>query len=118
MDERIVAVFIPIIITLVAGLVFVTFIYFRSREKQMLIEKGMDAETIKSFYENKKDNYLMLKIGVISIAFGLGLGLGLMLEDWSGKDYWVPFFIFSFTGVGFVIGNLTAHRLEKKNISA
>ncbi len=117
MDKESVAVFIPIVITLVTGLVFVTFIYFRSREKQMLIEKGMDAETIKSFYESKKDNFLMLKIGVICIAFGLGLGLGLMLEDWTMKEYWVPFFIFLFTGIGFVVGNLVARHLEKKNAS-
>lgn len=113
-----IAILIPIVFTLVSGLVLITYIYFRSKEKQILIEKGMDAETIKSFYENKKDNFLMLKIGVISIAFGLGLGLGLMLEDWTMKEYWVPFFIFLFTGIGFVVSNFVARNLEKKNIPA
>jgi len=116
MNPGIIAVFIPIVITLVTGLIFVTFFYFRSREKQMLIEKGMDAQTIKSFYEEKKDKYLMFKIGIVSIAFGLGLGLGLMLQDYTSKEYWVPFLIFLFTGIGFVVGNIVVRKLEDKNI--
>ena len=42
--EGTIAVFIPIVMFLVIGLVLVTFFYFRSREKQLMIEKGLSYE--------------------------------------------------------------------------
>jgi hypothetical protein len=57
----------------------------------------------------------LLKYGIIIIAFGLGLGLGIMLEDETGKDYWIPLLLFVMTGLGFVISNLAAKRLEAKD---
>ncbi len=32
----------------------------------MLIEKGLDAQSIKEFFESKSDPYRLIKIGVIS----------------------------------------------------
>ncbi len=103
-----IAVFIPIIGILVVGLILVTYFYLRSRERQMLIEKGMDAQSIKEFFENKKDKFILMKTGIILMGFGIGLGLGMMLDDYSGKDYWTPLFIFLFTGLGFVLANVVS----------
>ncbi len=114
MNPGIIAVFIPIISILVIGLIFVTYFYFHSREKQMLIEKGLDAQSIKEFFENKKDHYWLLKVGIIAIGFGIGLGIGLALNDSTDKDYWVPLFLFTTTGIGFVVANLVAKKLETK----
>jgi len=113
----VIAVFIPIITVLVIGLMFATYFYFRSRERQMLIEKGLDAESIKQFFESKKDPYRLLKIGTIVVAFGIGLGLGMVLQDSTGKDYWIPFLLFTITGLGFVIANVIAKKLEKSTIN-
>lgn len=115
MDAGVVGVFVPIILFIVVGLVIVTGIYFRSRERQMLIEKGLDAQSIKEFFENKKDPYALMKIGIISLGFGIGLGIGLILKDYSDKDYWVPFMLFVFTGLGFIAANFIAKKLESKN---
>ena len=112
--EAVVAVFIPIILFLVIGLVIVIAIYYKSREKQLLIEKGLSAEEIKKFFEDKRDPFIMLKIGIISIFFGLGIGFGMMLERSNHGDYWVPLFLFTFTGVGFVIANLVGNKLKEK----
>ena len=114
MASEVIAVFIPIVMTLVAGLVLVTYFYLRSRERQMLIDKGLSAESIKEFFESKKDPYRMLKIGVITVAFGLSLGLGLWLEDVTTKDYWTPFSIFTVTGLGFVVANILANKYAAK----
>lgn len=114
MAEEVVAVFIPIVMFLVLGLIMVTFIYYRSRERQMLIEKGLSAEEIKQFFQQKKDPFILLKIGIISIFFGLGLGFGLMLEDNTSKEYWVPFLLFVVTGIGFVVANLLSSKLKAK----
>lgn len=111
--EGVIAVSIPIIITLTVGLVILSSIYFRSREKQMLIEKGLSSEEIKSFFETraKQNPYILMKIGIIMVFFGIGLGLGMILEDWTTKEYWIPLFLFVFTGVGFIAANLA--KMEK-----
>ncbi|QQS35060.1 MAG: hypothetical protein IPM56_12445 [Ignavibacteriales bacterium] len=113
MEGETIAVFIPIIMVLVTGLVLVTYFFLRSRERQMLIDKGLNAEQMKQFFESKKDQFWLLKIGVIAIAFGLSLGLGLMLEDVTSKEYWVPLSLFTVTGVGFIAANLVSRKLEK-----
>ena len=83
----------------------------------MLIEKGLSGEEIKKFFENKKDPFILLKIGIVSIFFGLGLGFGMMLEKSraGGGDYWVPLFLFTLTGLGFVVANLVGNMLRKKH---
>ncbi len=119
MDAGVVGVFVPIVMFLVIGLILVTFFYFRSRERQMLIEKGMDAQSIKEFFESKnksKDPYLLMKIGIICIAFGIGLGFGLYMQDFSYQEFWVPFSLFTFTGIGFVVANIAGRKLSTKKV--
>ena len=117
MDENVVAVFIPIVLFLVTGLILVVYFYLRSRERQMLIEKNLDAASIKEFFESKKnsDPFRLLKFGVICFFFGLGLGVGLILEDATYKDYWVPLLLFTVTGLGFVVANIVAHKLSNRS---
>lgn len=110
--EREIAVFIPIILILVTGLVLVTYFFLKSRERQMLIEKGLSPEQIKDYFETKKDPYRLMKIGMIILFFGLGLGFGLMLQDATGKDFWVAFLLFTMTGLGFVVANVLGKKLE------
>jgi uncharacterized membrane protein len=115
MDAGVIGVFVPIIFFIVTGLVMVTFFYLRSKEKQMLIEKGLSSDEIKSFYNRKKsDPYILLKIGIVSIFFGIGLGFGLMLEENTTKDFWVPFLMFVSTGLGFVLANIFGIAMSKK----
>ena len=115
MDAGVIGVFVPIILFIVTGLVLVTFFYFRSKEKQMLIEKGLSSDEIKTFYDRKKrDPYILMKIGIVSIFFGLGLGFGLMLQENTSKDFWVPFLLFVSTGVGFVLANIFGRIMVKK----
>lgn len=113
--HEVVAVFIPIIMFLVIGAVLTIYFFLKSKEKQMLIEKGLSAEEIKKFFEEKRDGLGLMKIGVISIFFGLGLGFGMMLEDATSKEYWIPFLLFVGTGIGFVVANVIADKMKKKN---
>ena len=50
--------FIPIVLFLVAGAVFISWIYYRSKEKQMMIEKGMSYEQMVEFLKLKRKLYL------------------------------------------------------------
>jgi len=113
--EKEIAVFIPIIFILVTGLVLVTYFFFKSREKQMLIEKGLSPDQIKDYFESKKDPYKLMKVGMIILFFGLGLGFGLMLQDATGKEYWVAFLLFTMTGLGFILANILGKKLEEKS---
>jgi hypothetical protein len=110
-----IAVFIPIVTVLVIGIILVSYFFFKSRERQLLIEKGMDAQSIKEFFQSKKDPFRLLKIGIVTIAFGLGTGLGIMLEQNFYGDYWVVLCLFTITGAGFVVANIVSRKLEKGN---
>lgn len=116
MNPEIIGVFIPIIMTLVIGVILVVFFYLKSKEKQMLIEKGLSAEEIKKFFDEKRDGLGLMKIGIISVFFGLGLGLGLMMEDATSKDYWIPFLLFIGTGIGFVLANVISNKIKQNNV--
>ncbi len=113
MAEEVVAVFIPIVMFLVLGLIIVTFIYYRSRERQMLIEKGLSAEDMKKFFEQKRDPFWLMKIGIICIFFGIGLGIGLMSGAEETREILTPTTIFIFTGLGFVIANIYGNKLRR-----
>ena len=93
--EGVVALFIPIISTIVIALAFVTWIYFRSKEKQMIIERGLDTELVKALFERKKSPYALLKIGIVILFFGIGLGIGLLIEVYTGVEQWIPFLLFA-----------------------
>jgi hypothetical protein len=113
MQEEVVAVFIPIVMFLIIGLIWVTYIYYRSRERQMLIEKGLSAEDMKKFFEQKKDPFWLMKVGIICIFFGIGLGIGLMSGAEETREVVTPTSIFIFTGIGFVIANIYGNKLRR-----
>lgn len=110
--EGVIAVFIPIISVIATGLVLVTWFYFRSKEKQMMIEKGMSYEQMIEFIKSKRDPYTLLKMGVIITFFGLGLGIGLLIKVYTGVEEWIPFLLFVGTGLGFVTAFLIARKIE------
>ena len=113
MQEEVVAVFIPIVMFLIIGLIWVTAIYYRSRERQLLIEKGLSAEDMKKFFEQKRDPFWLMKIGIICIFFGIGLGIGLMSGAEETREVVTPTSIFIFTGIGFVIANVYGNKLRR-----
>jgi hypothetical protein len=105
---------IPILIVALIALVIITWLYFRSKEKQMMIEKGMSYEQMIEFMKSKRSPYTLLKIGLITIFFGFGLGIGLLIEVYTGIGEWIPFLLFAFTGAGFVVAFYAADKIEAK----
>ena len=115
MQTEVIAVSIPIVAIIATALVLITAFYYKSRERQLLIEKGLSPEAIKEFFESKKDPNRLLKYGIIIFAFGLGLGLGIMMEDSTSKEYWIPLLLFTFTGLGFIASGLVSRKYDVKN---
>ena len=103
---------IPIIMFLVIGAVIVTFIYYRSREKQMVIERGLDIEFIKEIFKKNEYPYALLKSGIIILFFGLGLGIGLLMHVFTGVEEWIPFLIFVGSGLGFIAAYYAGRKAE------
>jgi len=99
---------------LVVGIVLVTYFYFRSREKQLMIEKGLSHEQMIELLKTKRDPYLMLKLGILTLFVGLGLGAGFLFENLTSYEEWVPFWIVSLTGVGFIAGFWVTRKLKKQ----
>ena len=106
---------IPIIMFLVFGTIVITLIYFRSREKQMVIERGLDVEVIKEIFKRKENPYALLKAGIILLFFGLGLGVGLLMNVFTGVEEWIPFLIFVGAGIGFIVAFYAGKKAEEKD---
>jgi hypothetical protein len=118
---------VGMIFFLVTGIVLVSFIFFRSREKQMMIEKGLSYEQMVELLRTKRDPYIMLKLGILTLFVGLGLGIGFLFEymtryavysdgritDYEFNDQWMAFWIVVMTGLGFVSAFFVARKLKK-----
>lgn len=115
---------IPIIFFVVSGFVIALIFQLKSKEKQMMIEKGLSAEQmvelLKSKEKDGRNRYLMLKVGIILIFLVIGGIVGNMIDrtffsNYSGHYYdndpvygvW-----FAFLGLG--IGAVAAHFIAKK----
>jgi hypothetical protein len=103
---------VGMILFLVIGIVLVSHIFFRSREKQLMIEKGLSYEQMVELLRTKRDPHLSLKIGIITVFVGLGLGAGFLMENLTDCEEWMPFFIVTFCGLGFVTAFLVSRMLK------
>src|SRR4030042_1497076 len=111
-----VAIIVPVTFFLVTGIIWVTYLYLKSREKQIMIEKGMSYEQMVDYLKTKRNPYTMLKAGIITICFGIGLGLGMYLENisYGYDDGWPAITIFVFTGLGMIIAFFVSKKYEMK----
>lgn len=123
-----IAVFIPIIFFIVTGFVLSLALQLRSKEKQLMIEKGLSPEQIMEFFKAKekdsKNKFYLLKGGIILIFLVIFGIIGNMIDRsyffyWESHqgDRWFhddPVYgvWFAFLGIG--IGALVAHFAAKK----
>ena len=126
--ESVIAVFIPIIFFIVVGLVITLAIYFKSREKQMMIEKGLSTEQmfelLHSREKERKNGYYLLKGGIILVFLVFGGIVGSMIdrayfgywENYDGGKYYHddPVYGVWLTFLGLGIGAIAAHFISKK----
>lgn len=124
--EGTIAVFIPIIFMVVLGLVIATALQLKSKEKQMMIEKGLSPEqmieVLKSKEKDSKNNFLLLKGGIILIFLVIGGIAGNMIDRAffytyeSGERFYHEDPVYgvwiAFLGLG--IGAVVAHFVSKK----
>ena len=120
---------VGMIFFLVTGIVIVTYLYFRSKEKQLMIEKGLSYEQMVELLRTKRDPYIMLKLGIITLSVGIGLGLGFLFQyltryqvtyenhftEYQTVDEWMPFWIVTMAGLGLIASFWIARKLKNGN---
>lgn len=110
MDEGLTAIFILIVIF---GFIFsIVYVNIRRRERQMMIEKGMDAS---NFFTKRQSSY-SLKFGLLFVGIAIGIILGNILHNYAYMDEESAYFsmIFLFGGLGLVIDYFLEKRGNKK----
>ncbi len=112
----VVGIIVPVVFFLICGAIWITYIYFSSREKQMMIDKGLSEEQIIALFGKKKKSYLLFKLGVITLFTGLGIGLGFLFENLTGSDDWIAFWVVSFIGIGIIIAEIYCRKLEREDV--
>jgi len=54
-------------------------------------------------------------MGVIIVGCGLGIGLGVMMEEAGWNQGFIPLFIITFIGAGFVAAFFVSRKFEKED---
>jgi|GEM_PF-720563 len=120
---------IPIILFLVTGIVLVVYFYFRSKDRQLIIEKGMSPEIVNNLFRFRWNPYIWLKVGVVTACGSLGILLGNFLM-WAFPDRWwseanntmmtssnetmMAFSILFMIGVGFIAAFYLSRKMERE----
>lgn len=115
MAETIMGPLTGMTISLIIGLVLVTFFYLRSRERQMIIEKGLTPEQINEMFKSKRNPYIWLKLGLITVGTGLGVGFGVTAEQAGLNEGLIPLSVITFIGLGFVAAFFVARKFEMED---
>lgn len=95
-------VIIPVTFFLTTAFIIFTFFYFRSHERQMMIEKGLSPEQINELFKAKRNPVNWLRVGIMVLSFGIGLGIGLIIDNYTGDEFWIGFLIFVGIGLGMI----------------
>jgi len=105
---------IPIaMFSMIFGIVFV-FLKTRSNERQMLIEKNIDASL---FFGQKKTSLTLwtLRLGSLLMGFSVGFLLGYLLAEHYDEEVLMIPPIFFFSGLFWVIEFFVERKITKKD---
>ncbi|MGE0560796.1 MAG: DUF6249 domain-containing protein [Flavobacteriales bacterium] len=110
--HEIIAVSIPIFVTLGAFTMIVILRRLEHLEKIKMIEKGLDI----SKYQRQHKPGGAIKFALISVGIGVGLLMGSLLKAYTQIDHEVCYFsmIFLFAGAGLFIANKIVEKKEKE----
>lgn len=108
-------IIVPVVFFLVVGVCFIVYFYLRSRERELIIQKGLTPEQMVSLFnrERKYSPLLTLKVGIIVFFFGLGIASGMLMEELMDFNDAVGLTLFPFLGLGFVIAFFAARKFDK-----
>lgn len=94
---------IPIILFIIIGFVITFHLMTRSKERQLLIEKNIGVEDLKSLYSKPLNRYNTAKWAFILLFGGIGLFIGIWLNEQTGEHGYVPASIAVSIGIGLLV---------------
>ena len=111
------AAFLPVFILAVifAAVVALSYIKNRTREREMLIEKGVDASIFKI---NGTGTYTSLKWGIFLVGIAAGLLIGNILAEATSMQSEVAYFsmIFLFGGIALIIYYMIDRKHKRESV--
>ncbi len=106
---------IPIVMFIVTGAVIITFLFFRSREREMILAKDYSAEELMLLLNpGSKKKGVLVVLGILTASFGLGMLIGTMVHNATGENDYIPFIMFIFVGIGLITSFYVREKLNKK----
>jgi hypothetical protein len=119
MQADVVAIFIPILVSLGAFAMVFGIRYLQNKENISMIEKGMNPKLV----EKRPTPYRNLKWGLLLLGAGVGLFLAYILDNFvfyrihNGFDSDANVAIyFALIAIGGGAGLITSYRIEKKEL--
>ena len=104
---------IPIVMFIVTGAVIITFLFFRSREREMILAKDYTAEElILLLNPGSKKKGVLVVLGILTASFGLGMLIGTMVHNATGENDYIPFIMFIFVGIGLITSFYVREKLQ------
>ena len=113
--KQIIAVFIPIVISIGVFTMIVLIRRMENSERLKMIENGIDLS--KAEKPHKKGS--SIKIALVAVGVGLGLLMGNVIESYTTLDNETAYFsmIFLFAGLGLFIANrIVDKQIEKEKL--
>jgi Na+/melibiose symporter-like transporter len=106
---------IPIVMFIVSGAVVISYIFFRSRERELILSKDYTAEEMVSLLNpSGKKKGVLVVLGILTTTFGLGMLIGTLVDKATGENDYIPFIMFIFVGLGLIISFYVREKLNKK----
>ena len=123
---------VSIMLFLIIGVVLVVYFYFRSKDRQLIIEKGVSPEMTQNMFRYKFSPYIWFRIGIVIACGSLGILVGNYLmyafpiihyAGYAKNPYYYTevnpammiFSIFFGIGVGFILAFYLSRRMEEKD---
>lgn len=103
-SAEMIAITIPLMAIIASSVVAITYIYLTSKEKQMLIQRGVETEKIKDLYIRQRDGFIISRIGFLLVGIGMGIGFGQFFADITNQDAMMPFTILVCSGTSLIVG--------------
>lgn len=106
---------IPIVMFIVTGAVLITFLFFRSREREMILAKDYSAEELMLLLNpGSKKKGVLVVLGILTTSFGFGMLAGTLVSTATGQNEYTPFIMFISVGLGLIASFYVREKLNKK----
>ncbi|MCE1189671.1 MAG: hypothetical protein LWX56_11090 [Ignavibacteria bacterium] len=104
----------PVISMLVMGMVALTYIFFRFKERQMLINRGVEVKELKMLSNFNPGSTLLFRLGIIVIGVGVGIFFGEIAYNNTQNDTMHAVAILISLGISMILAQFFGDKILNK----